>query len=58
MLDVEISTTDGRHLHLTRYNQPDKTGELLLQRLGKTLPDQSPPKLISPEKMEIPPGAQ
>jgi transposase len=57
MLDVEIPTTDGRLLSLTRYTQPDKTVALLLQRLGKTLPDQPPPKLISTEKIEIPRGA-
>jgi hypothetical protein len=57
MLDVEIPTADGRLLRLTRYTQPDKTVEFLLQRLGKTLPDQLPPRLISPEKIEIPPGA-
>ena len=56
MLDVEIPTTDGRLLQLTRYTQPDKTVELLLQRLGKSLPEQPPPKLISREKMELPRG--
>jgi transposase len=57
MLDVEIPTTDGRLLQLTRYTQPDKAVQLLLQRLGKNLPEQPPPKLISPEKLELPKGA-
>jgi hypothetical protein len=57
MLDVQIPTTDGRLLQLTRYTQPDVAVQLLLQRLGKSLPDQPPPKLITPEKMELPPGA-
>ena len=57
MLDVEIPTTDERVLRLTRYTQPDKAVALLLQRLGKTLPDQPPPKLISPEKLDLPGGA-
>jgi hypothetical protein len=57
MLDVQIPTTDGRVLQLTRYTQPDAAVQLLLQRLGKSLPDQPPPKLITPEKMELPPGA-
>ena len=54
MLDVELPTTDGRKLTLSRYTQPDQATGLLLQRLGKTLPEQSPPKLSSPAKMEIP----
>jgi transposase len=57
MLDVEIPTTDGRLLRLTRHTQPDAAAQLLLQRLGKTLPEEPPPKLITPEKMEIPRGA-
>jgi hypothetical protein len=56
MLDVEIPTTDDRLLRLTRYSQPDAAVALLIQRLGKTLPDQSPPKLITPEKLDIPKG--
>lgn len=54
MLDVEIPTTDQRLLRLTRYTQPDQAVSLLLQRLGKTLPDQPPPKLITPEKLDLP----
>ena len=57
MLDVELPTTDGRKLTLSRYTQPDHATGLLLQRLGKELPEQSPPKLSSPAKMEIPQGA-
>jgi transposase len=54
MLDVQIPTTDGRLLQLTRYTQPGKAVELLLQRLGKNLPEQPPPRLITPQKLEIP----
>jgi hypothetical protein len=57
MLDVQIPTTDGRMLQLTRYTQPDTAVQLLLQRLGKSLPEQPPPKLIIPDKIELPPGA-
>lgn len=57
LLDVEIPTTDGRLLQLTRYTQPDAAVQLLLQRLGKSLPDQPPPKLLTPEKMELPKGS-
>jgi len=54
MLDVELPTHDGRKLTLSRYTQPDPAVQLLLQRLGKTLPEQSPPRLSSPVQMEIP----
>ena len=57
MLDVELPTSDGRRLTLSRYTQPDPTTQLLLDRLGKKLPEQSPPKLSSPAKMELPQGA-
>jgi hypothetical protein len=57
MLDVELPTTDGRMLTLSRYTQPDQAIQLLLQRLGKSLPEQPPPKLSSPVKMQIPQGA-
>ena len=57
LLDVEIPTTDGRILQFTRYTQPEKTVQLLLQRLGKSLPEEPPPKLMSPEKLELPAGA-
>ena len=47
MVDVQIPTTDGRELLLTRYTQPEPELELLLERLRLTLPAQPPPK-ISP----------
>jgi hypothetical protein len=56
MLDAEIPTMDQRLLRLARYTQPDATVALVIQRLGKTLPDQPPPKLITPEKLDIPKG--
>jgi len=57
MLDVELPTSDGRTLKLSRYTQPDPATELLLQRLGKRLPEQSPPRLSNPVKLELPQGA-
>lgn len=41
MLDVRIPTTDG----WTRYTQPEKELELLLQKLKLELPGQPPPKI-------------
>lgn len=56
MLDVQIPTTDGGVLQLTRYAQPDTAVRLLLQRPARSLPEQPPTKLITPDKMELPPG--
>jgi hypothetical protein len=49
MLDVHLPTTDGRHLVLTRYTQPESEMRLLLEHLGLTLPPQSPPKIQPPQ---------
>lgn len=45
MLDVHLPTTDGRHLILSRYTQPDKEQKILLQQLELTLPEQPPPRI-------------
>jgi transposase len=47
MVDVHLPTTDGRHLILSRYTQPEKDQQLLLSRLRLALPDQPPPKITS-----------
>lgn len=47
MVDVHLPTTDGRHLILSRYTQPEKPLQLLLQKLNLTLPDQPPPRITS-----------
>ena len=57
MLDLVLPTSDGQKLTLSRYTQPDAATTLLLQRLGKELPEQPPPRLSSPAKMDLPPGA-
>jgi transposase len=49
MLDVHLPTTDGRTLMLSRYTQPDKDTQVLLQRLKLTLPEQPPPKITAPK---------
>ena len=49
MLDVTIPTTDGRQLHMTRHTRPEKVHQLLLERLGLTLPAQPPPEIRSPD---------
>lgn len=45
MIDVQLPTTDGRELTLTRYTQPEPELQLLLDKLKLELPAQSPPKI-------------
>lgn len=47
MVDVELPTNDGRQLSLSRYTQPEKDQQLLLQQLKLTLPEQPPPKITA-----------
>ena len=47
MIDVNIPTTDGRELSLTRYTQPEPELKLLLEKLKLTLPAQPPPKITT-----------
>lgn len=47
MIDVEIPTTDGRTIELTRYTEPSKELKLLLERLRLDLPAQPPPKITN-----------
>ncbi len=47
MVDVHLPTTDGRHVVLPRYTQPNKDQQILLQRLKLTLPPQPPPRITA-----------
>ena len=49
MLDVHLPTTDARTVILSRYTQPEKDVQLLLQRLKLELPAQPPPKITDPK---------
>ena len=49
MLDVTIPATDGRELRMKRYTKPEKVHQLLLDRLGFTLPAQPPPEIRNPK---------
>ena len=51
MLDVEVPTSDGRWLVMSRYTQPEKAVELLLTRLKMELPAQPPPTLSTQRKL-------
>jgi Transposase DDE domain len=47
MIDVHLPTTDGRELVLTRYTQPERELQLLIQQLRLQLPPQPPPKIAA-----------
>ncbi|MPW22421.1 IS1634 family transposase [Paraburkholderia sp. CNPSo 3157] len=47
MVDVHLPTTDGRHLILSRYTQPEPEHRLLLDHLRLKLPAQPPPKITA-----------
>jgi transposase len=49
MVDVQLPTSDGRELVLSRYTQPEQDQQLLLQQLKLTLPAQPPPKIKTAE---------
>jgi hypothetical protein len=54
MIDVQVPTTDGRELMITRYTQPEPELGLLLDKLKLDLPVQPPPKISA---AEAPPAA-
>jgi hypothetical protein len=47
MVDVQLPTTDGRTVILSRYTEPELDQAILLQRLQLSLPDQPPPRVIA-----------
>ena len=47
MVDVHLPTTDGRHIVLPRYTQPDHDQQILLQQLKLSLPPQPPPRITT-----------
>jgi hypothetical protein len=46
MIDVHLPTTDGRELVLTRYTQPERELQLLIQQLSR-LPKFPPPSSLT-----------
>ncbi|MEI7900494.1 MAG: IS1634 family transposase, partial [bacterium] len=50
MIDVHLPTTDGRHIVLSRYTQPDHDVAVVLAQLKLQLPPQPPPKIYSTDK--------
>lgn len=47
MIDVHLPTTDGKHIVLSRYTEPEADVGLLLAQLQIPLPAQSPPKVYA-----------
>jgi transposase len=45
LVDVHLPTSDGRELLLSRYTQPDRQQQLVLEKLKLALPSQPPPRL-------------
>jgi hypothetical protein len=58
MVDVELPTSDGRVLVLPRHTEPEPEQEMLLAKLGLTLPAQPPPRIRAEqlEPVADPPG--
>jgi hypothetical protein len=53
MLDVWLPTTDGRHLVMSRYTQPESDQELVLRKLGLRLPAQPPPRIKGDQNRSV-----
>lgn len=51
MIDVHLPTTDGRHVILPRYTQPERELQVLLDQLKLSLPEQPPPRITSEGKL-------
>ncbi len=47
MIDVHLPTDDGRTVMLSRYTQPEKELQILIEALRLKLPDQPPPKITA-----------
>jgi transposase len=56
MIDVQVPTTDGRELMLTRYTEPEPELKLLLDKLRLELPAQPPPKITAETATPEPPS--
>jgi hypothetical protein len=53
MIDVELPTTDGRTVILSRYTEAEPDQRLLLQSLKLDLPDQPPPKITAATNHQV-----
>jgi len=53
MIDLHLPTTDGRTIQLSRYTQPEKQTQILLEKLKLELPLQPPPKISARDAAKI-----
>lgn len=53
ILGVHLPTTEGSEIVLSRYTQPERDVCLLLDQLNLTLPEQAPPNIHRPQKLEL-----
>jgi transposase len=56
MVEVCLPTSDGRWLIMPRYTEPEPEQEMLLQKLGLTLPPQPPPRIRGGKLLMNEPG--
>ena len=47
MVDVQVPTTDGRWLTMPRHTQPEAEHQMILKKLGLSLPPQPPPRITA-----------
>ena len=47
MVDVQLPTTDGRTVILSRYTEPEADQAILPQQLKISLPAQPPPRVLT-----------
>jgi transposase len=47
MVDVQMPTTDGRWLTMPRHTQPEPEHQMILAKLGLSLPPQPPPRITA-----------
>ncbi len=47
MIDLHLPTTDGRKIIMSRYTQPERGAEILLEQLRLSLPKQPPPRVTA-----------
>lgn len=53
MIDVHLPTTEGSTIIMSRYTQPDKEQQLVLEKLRMRLPDQPPPRIKSTGEVKL-----
>lgn len=51
MIDVHLPTTDGRHVILPRYTQPERELQVILDQMKLSLPEQPPPRITAAGKL-------